>query len=80
LTAEDKAIWKETKKDRFGKVHDSFAVNGETFASKVQREAGKKRRLYVSLYGGLRYLSDNSSHGGDDNDDCMRGCCCGGGE
>ena len=35
LAAEDESVGKETKEDRFGQVHNSFAVNAETLPSKV---------------------------------------------
>jgi hypothetical protein len=35
LAAEDESVGKETKEDRFGQVHYSFAVNAETLPSKV---------------------------------------------
>jgi hypothetical protein len=63
LAAEDETVWKETKQDGFWKVHYGFAVDIETSSSKVQGETGEKRGLYVGLYGSLRYLSDDSSHG-----------------
>jgi hypothetical protein len=63
LATEDESVRKETKEDRFRKVHDSFAVNAETLPSEVQGETGEQRGLYVRLYGGLRDLGDDASHG-----------------